>query len=411
MASSMTSQKAAMAVSTLTRLGAGIAVFIVMARYLGPTQFGQIAVAMAYAGLLNLLADFGLGTYALRLAGAEPERSTEIVRRALLLKALATIGASLVGVILLLIWSPDAITLKVQIMVFFAMTLASFADMAFVVVRSIGRLWVETRNVVWTSLVSLGLVATLAVLTQDVLATSLAFLASRFIYALATAFTLRAWLILPAEPWPTGLAQIRQMARGAMSYAVDGALTNLSNQIDVVMISILMSPAAVGIYQAGARLVQSISPFAVILSTVYLPKLAHAHHAGNQGELKRLALRLNLEFLVLAVLGSLGFLFGGPLWTRYILGPQYEPLNALWPGFAALVGIRFFNASLGVPLVAIGAIKWRVSAQFTFISINILNSTINTIDQNSVLNCAVYASLIVTFIYICAIKFNKISRG
>lgn len=359
----MTSDKIAMAISTFSRLGSGILVFIAMARFLGPAQFGLIAGAMAYAGFLNLVADFGLGAYALREAGAEPERVVDIVRRALIFKAMTTCIAAAVGLVLLIVFSVHETLFQVQILAFLAMTAASLTDLAFVAVRATGLFWTETRCVGWTSAVSLFIVAGTAAETTDVIATSWVFLASRVLYAGAALWALRQWLFFPAAPWPKDLDGLKQMACGAASYAVDSFLTNLSNQVDVVIVTLLLDPLSVGIYQAGARLVQGISPFASILSTVYLPKLALAHRTGNTGYVKYLAGRLNLEFTGLAFLGWFGFLFAGPLWTADVLGPKYESLMALWPGFADFVLFRFTAAAFGIQLAAFGEMRYRIGSQ------------------------------------------------
>ncbi|WP_210190735.1 oligosaccharide flippase family protein [Rhodoblastus acidophilus] len=351
-----------MAISTLARLGLGLIMFIVMARYLGAQQFGVLAGAMAYSGLLNLLSDFGLATYALRLAGMEPQRTVEVIRRALLVKTATTCAGALIGGALLFWNSIDGKIAELQIVVFLAMTVAAYADLAFVASRALGRFDIERRTVLWTSAIVLVIVSVAAIGTCDAVATAWALLAGRIVYALGVARALRRWLCAD-EPWPLDAPGFLRMARGALPYAVDGALTNLSNQIDIVMVTMLLDATSVGIYQAGARLVQSISPVAVILSTVYLPRLAHAHRHNNSDEVRRLASRLNFEFAGLALFGFLGFLLVGPLWTTYLLGPKYQPLLMLWPGFATFVFTRFAAAAFGIQLAAYGEMRFRIVAQ------------------------------------------------
>lgn len=358
----MRSDKIAMALSTFTRMGTGIIVFVLMARYLGPDAFGLIASAMATAALLGLIADYGLATYALREAGAHPPTATELVRRALLVKLMATALVSLLGLAGLVALHPTAQVVAIAVAVFAAQMLASFADLAFVVVRARRRFDIETRIVVVTSLVSLVVVGGVAALTRDVTACAMAFLATRILYFAATLFGLRSFLLGP-DPWPTQRAGLLDMVRRAASLALDGVLTNLSNQIDVVMVGLLLGTASVGIYQAGARLVQSIAPFAVILSSVYLPRLSAALRRGATAEATTLARRLNLEFLALATLGFFGFAVLGPVWTRVVYGPAFAPLIALWPGLACFVLFRFVTSSYGIQLVALAEIPTRIGAQ------------------------------------------------
>jgi O-antigen/teichoic acid export membrane protein len=124
-----------------------------------------------------------------------------------------------------------------------------------------------------------------------------------------------------------------------------------------------------GIYQAGARLVQAILPFAMILSTVYMPTLSAAAIQGDDERFCRNSRRINLEFAALAVIGGLGFAFVGPLVTHIIYGPSYAPLSPLWTGFAIFVALRLMASSFGIQLSAIGFVRVRIAASVVSIGI------------------------------------------
>ncbi|NBN62396.1 oligosaccharide flippase family protein [Microvirga tunisiensis] len=345
--------------------------FIVAARFLGPSEFGIFAGAVSYCMLLNLLTDFGLVTYSLRQAGSSQELTVDIVRRALLVKTVVTLLAILGATPLVLLFAPDPAILKVLIFAFPAITLAAYADLAFVAARANSRFDIERNCIVWTSTLHLALVCVTAVVTNDSVATSAALLVSRLIYVFGAVHALRRWLLAQA-PWPTASSELWQTTRSAVPYAIDGALTNVSNQIDVVMVTLLMDPASVGIYLAGARLVQSIAPVATILSNVYLPRLSQAYQRRKWVELRVLSRRLNIEFGVLALCSFLGFYFFGPIWTNLIYGPEFSPLIELWPGFAIFASVRILAASFGIHLAAFNEIYVRVLGQTAALSITVV---------------------------------------
>lgn len=365
------SAKVSMAISTVVRLGAGLIMFMVAARFLGPAEFGIFGGAVSYCMLLNLLTDFGLATYSLRLAGSSQELTVDVVRRALLIKTVVTLLAALGAIVPVLLLVTDPATLNVLIFVFPAITVAAYADLAFVAARANSRFDIERNCIVWTSILHLALVCIAVVTTHDAVATSAALLVSRLIYMFGAVHALRQWLLAKA-PWTTAPAKLWQTARSSVPFAIDGALTNVSNQIDVVMVTLLMDPASVGIYLAGARLVQSIAPVATILSNVYLPRLSQAYQRSERVELRALSRRLNTEFGVLSLCSFLGFLFCGPLLTNLIYGSEFSPLIELWPGFAIFAGVRIMAASFGIHLAAFNEIYVRVLGQTAALSITVV---------------------------------------
>ena len=401
-----------MAVSTFTRLSVGVLVYIIMARYLGPTQFGLIAKAMAYSGLLGLLSDYGMGIFGLRLAGAEPDRTVEIVRRSLLVKAAMTTLAGLLGALLLGVFVENPTEARIQIVIFIATMMGSFADLAFVSVRAVRRFWVETRCVAWTSALSSAVLIGVVLVTGDAEKASWGFLASRAIYVSGAVWALQPWLFAPQSPWPWQPAGLKTMIRAATPYAVDGALTNVSNQIDIVMVSMLLDATAVGIYQAGARIVQSVVPFAVILSTVYLPRLANAHFKSDSIMLRHLTRRLNMEFLILAFLSCGSIIILGPIWTVYVLGAKYNSLLPLWAGFGVFLGTRFLSASFGLQLAAMGELLWRISAQVTTIVliVALLFSLRKTLDLETTIWSVVSANCVLVVVYAVGSHFTMQRR-
>ena len=85
-----------MGVSTGVRLAFGMLSFVVMARALGPTEFGQMMIWLSICTLLALIANFGLAPYLLREIGIAPRNSNALMGEVLTAKLLLS------GVVLLI---------------------------------------------------------------------------------------------------------------------------------------------------------------------------------------------------------------------------------------------------------------------------------------------------------------------
>lgn len=365
---SETRDKISMLVATAARMAVGLGTFVVLARYLGPVQFGLIATAIAYAGFIGIATDFGLATFTLRTAGAATsDRVGPIVGEALAVKALLTVCAAVLGAVVLLV-TLSAREATIYALAFIGISAASFADLAMIAVRANRRFDVEAKLVVAASIVWLVIVGGAAFATRAALPSAIAFAISRAVYLAVVLVSMKPWMAV-ADLLGVRLDTIIQTAHKASSYAADTVLTTFSGQMDVLIFGAVLTHLEMGIYQAGARLVQAIVPFVMVLSTVYLPTMASAVARNDEAEWRRVSDRMNLEFGGLALFAAIGFAVIGPLVTRRVYGPDYAPLISMWPAFATFVLLRFTASGFGIQLVALGRIRLRIASQLVSIAV------------------------------------------
>lgn len=357
--------KLMMLVATLARMSVGFLTFVLLARYLQPDAFGLIATAMAYATFIGVVTDFGLATAALRDACAAPDNIRSVMGNALAVKGLLAAPIVLVGGFTLSLFITFD-RLIVYLLVFIGALSFSFGEISLVAARANRQFALEAAIVLAASVAMLVLMGGVAAATGKVVPVAVAFAVTRVGYLLIVLFALRIWL---GNPFVRTFSDLISTARQASSYAADSFLTNLATQVDMLLFGMVLSLHDMGIYQSGARLVQVILPFAVVLSTVYLPNLTAAHAQGREADFQRDAVRLTWEFTWLAVLGGLAFAFFGPKITNLLYSSAYKPLEPLWTGFAIFAVLRFTAAAYGVQLVALGRIAPRLVAQLSSIAL------------------------------------------
>ena len=86
-----------MTLSIFTRMMVGLVVFALIARGLGPREFGFVSLVFSYASLGSLLTDFGLSMKTLRDIAHCPEDGRGILNATLRLKTLLSVAVSAVG--------------------------------------------------------------------------------------------------------------------------------------------------------------------------------------------------------------------------------------------------------------------------------------------------------------------------
>lgn len=348
---------ALMGTSTAMRLGFGMLTFVVMARMLGPAQFGVVMLWLSAATLLALVANYGLTPYVLREIGAAPARAGQVMGEVLSAKLLLTLAVGLVALLGLPLLQAESrgvfmLLLGAQL----ADALTEFLNVGF---RATNRFGQETRIALLAVLLQFAIVTLLLLWRATPLAAAAAFLASRAAVLFVTWLAQRRYF---AELRPASPAAAWARIRATRAYAVDFGLQNLLGQVDSVALNHFVGPAAVGLYQAGMRLFNGGAQAASVLANVFLPRAAAAAEVSDQGaSLRRESSRVQWAFV------SFGLFFGlalccmaDPL-VRLLFGPQYLALAAVLPWFGLLFFVRFFASSWGVLLTSAGAQRFRAA--------------------------------------------------
>ncbi|MEW9047196.1 hypothetical protein DN824_06555 [Stutzerimonas nosocomialis] len=344
---------ALMGVTTAARTAVALGTLLILARTLGPSDFGFISIVITWSTIVALVTDYGFGMRALRDIGAERERAGEIMSASLAAKTLLVVPACVILVpLILFVFDLQPIERLAAVLFLLGTLASSYGDLGLTVFRSIGQFHRETRIVALTAALHFVLIGIAILARNDVLVIGLAFLVSRLIYAAAALQALSKILDLRGimrNSWRV----LAERFRSSTSFAVDSGATNIFAQLDVILVNHLAGREAAGIYFAGSRLIQGAVPFSVLLASVHIPRFAHRLHHKSAG-LFRYGMRILAEYVGMGLVFALAFLFIGPLFTDYFLGPDYAELNTLWLAFACFTASRFVAAGLGVQLIALG---------------------------------------------------------
>lgn len=350
----------AVAASVFIRMGAGLLVFVLMARGLGPQDYGLVATVFACASLASLLTDFGFASKTLRDIAADRENGGAVLNASLAVKLYLTVAVGLIGAIALAL-APGAMETRLAAgLLGAAVLIAAIGDLALTAYRAVGRYRAETWLTIWTSAIHLALVGWVALVSRDLLLLAIVFVVSRVAYTVAAVVGAERLFVGHRLKLPP-LRQVWLSIKQAWGWATDSGLGYLTGQADALLVPTFFGLHAAGIYQAGARFIQAGLNIVSILAAVHIPRLARGGAAG--GTLTRDEKRMMLEFAAAGVFLGLGFVIAGPWITKLLLGDGYGPVNVLWLGFAVFLVLRYMAASFGAALSARGMPLTRVAGQ------------------------------------------------
>jgi O-antigen/teichoic acid export membrane protein len=337
-----------MGASTGVRLVFGIVTFAVMARALGPADFGRLMTALAVCIWAGAFANFGLATYALREIGAASQQEARTIMADLLCSKLLLLGVVLVCAVAILPWLPAPWPALVSVMLL-AQVFDAITDLLNVGFRATGRFAAETRIATLSALLQFALVTGTLLLWPSLLTAAAAFCAARGLVLWLTWRGQREYFAaLRPSPWRPAVARLK----AARAYALDYGLQSLFGQVDSMVLAFHFGPAAVGVYQAGMRLFLGASQAATVLGSVAIPKLSGMRAQGQ--DITATSGRVQLAFVLVGATGGLAMASIPASFITGALGNGYAELSRLLPWFGLLFVIRMSASASGVLLTVDG---------------------------------------------------------
>lgn len=342
-------------------------VFVVIARSVGLSEFGQYMYWFSATYLISLASNLGLGNMLLREVAIRQNELISIVSTALTVRLLISAVTLLLASFAALVAEQPELMLLLLV----SNLLEALAETYFVAIRAVDRFFLEAKTVSAINVGQLLLIGVAAYIAPSVENFALAYLMGRLLQL----FTILMVFNCAFGPITlTSIGAATSMAIRTRAYAIDFALGNLFGHIDSIVLRGLAGVSSVGVFQAGMRLFQGGAQLAPILANVFLPSAARS---ANDGKLSvQLVERLQLAFLISGAIGGIILAYWGEEIVRSLYGDAFTSLERLMPLFGLLFFVRFFAASWGVLLTATGHQTFRAAATATHLALALASGTL-----------------------------------
>lgn len=333
---------------------------IVLARALGPAEYGGWAAATAVAILVTSLATLGLPNVvtarsAAALGSGAPERAADLFRRSL---SLAT-AAALVGALLLAAASrgqpaPYALPLAI------AASSVPFACAAQIIGARLqgigyGVLAQATANVARPLVMLAGVLVALAIGARaDAAMAACAFAAGSVAACVGLALADRR--LEARSPRGTATAEaappFAPALREAMPFLAISLLAIAGARIDLLILAALATPREVGLYEVAARGADLVMVPLVATAAMLGPEFARRNARDGIAQLQRLASLATIGLAALSLPALVAFLAWPDAVARLLFGAEFSaagaPLAILAVGYYASLCMGPVHLLLGM---------------------------------------------------------------
>jgi O-antigen/teichoic acid export membrane protein len=336
------------------------AYFIVIARCLGPGQYGGFVAATALAGLISPFVDWGCGNLIVKNVARDKALFPEYWGNGLLV--ISASGIALVGVVMLLsrILLPHTIPILAILCVSVSdLIVVKFVDLAGYAFQAHEMLSNNARlNVLISSTRLVGVVGlALALPHPTVHAWAAVYLAGSALAASIAVF----WVTIRLGFPKLALLRIRREAFEGLQFSISLSAMTVYNDIDKTMLARLGSLEATGIYTAAYRLIDvAFIPVRSLLNAAY-PGFFRNGVDGIRGTL-RYSRSLMRRIMPYSVLSFAALMMGASLVPK-VLGQDYARVTEALRWLSLLPLLKTLHYFAADALTGAGYQGARVTAQ------------------------------------------------
>jgi len=325
----------------IIRMLGGLLVGTLVARYLGPDQFGFLNYGIAIYGIFNVVSNLGLDALVVRDVALDSSQECQILGTAFVLKAMASVLTTISAIVAASFLDSHGRTLVIIV------ALLSFASVsqALDVIDYFFQAHIRSRHTVVPRNIAF-VAASFARLAAVFLHSSLlvfAWIAALEIFVgelgLLVSY-IRYRGMLPRWNWNMRLS--KSLMRESWPLMISGIMIMLYLRIDQVLLGRLSSMEVVGNYTAAIRFSEIWYAIPIIVTTSVMPRLLKTRDADPVKYYERLDIFYRIMILVSAVI-TVGTLAFGPRVIRLFYGSHFSSAAQIlsihiWTGIFISIG-------------------------------------------------------------------------
>lgn len=325
------------------RLGLGLFVGVLIARALGPAQFGLLSFALAIVTVLGAVGTLGLESVTVRELVRDPTNRTRVLGTVFALKLAGSAIAALLVVLVAWLLRPD----EPHVWRICAIIAIGQLFLAFDAIDYLFQARLQSRYSVIAKNAAFCVVA----IVRVVLVVRHASL-DAFVWAIALEYVLAGVLLLATFGRVEGLSALKwdfrrdvavRLLRSSWALVLSGLVIAIYLRIDQIMLAAMAGDAAVGVYSVAARLAEVWYFVPMALASSTLPALIQSRER-SRAEFTRRTERLFTIMVLLSVAVAIPMtLLARPV-VLFLYGREYAgsvvPLIVLaWTGVFVSLGV------------------------------------------------------------------------
>ncbi len=332
-----------------------IAIFLLVARLVGVSEFGRFATGYAICSLIGIVFDFGYQQRLLKETHELVEKFGGLPARIFAYKAVLFVFLTPLGVLIYLLLGLPLILFST---IWIGVAFLSIGNLLSASVKCANMHGRDSINMLLANVFGFVVVMIfMAMGSTSILHYTLAFPVIGMSYL---ALTIPVWQgLFQVTEEVISPAKLLTEGRAGIAYAVDTFTQRGFNILDVAILAFFASDMSVGLYQAGQKIAQVFILFAQPFNTVFLPRLSR--DASHDPCWRNTARNSLISMVVVGLIAGVLLIFIGPILVGMLFGDEFAPVtNFIWV-FGILIVLRYSASALAIIITSLGQQKARTA--------------------------------------------------
>jgi len=341
---------------------------ILIARYLGAKEFGELSFVFAFVLLFSIIADFGLITLTIREIARNTSLAKKYINNIVIIKVI--LGSIAFGMIIL-VSNLLHKTTEIKTLIYLAaawMIIQSFVQFFQSIFRAFEKMEYEALSKIIYSAVLFALIIYGIHLSWGIKALMQSYVLAAAIGLIVVLFLI--WIKFIKFRIEVDLLFWKKLLNEAWPFALFTVFAIMYFQISVVMLSLMDTDRAVGLYSIAFNSVVVFLILADIVASSVLPTLSKLINRNNL--FKRLIRKLIILLLITGLSLAIILFLGAPFLIKLIYGIEFVEATRAFQVMVWILPLRFMNYIFAVFLIVMNLQKKRLNAAIICALFNVL---------------------------------------
>ena len=315
---------------------------ILMARYLGVSDYGIIGFAIAFSGILSLIVDFGIGTHIVRHIATDRDVAPKYLGNAIPLKSLFACVTFILTLIILIMMRADETTIIVTLLFTLEMVFKSFIGLLNGSFQAFEEGKYQGIGNTMASILLLVFILIAIFTDLGIYGISIAYVLSHLVVLIYEYLAFKRHIVVPKFEFDKSFC--KEITILSIPFAATGILYSIYYSIDIVMLTNIVGNYASGIYSATYKLISVLTLFQGVYAAVIFPVMSK--YFKDDKNILVVSFEKSVKYLTLITLPfAVGTMFYSLEVIQLFYGAEYDPSASVLSILMWTVCLLFINSA------------------------------------------------------------------
>ena len=299
---------------------------ILMARYLGVSEYGIFGFAVSLTGMMSILFDLGIGIYSVRHIATDYESAPKYLGNIIPLKGIFSTFGFIAILIVLILMKSNELTIIVTLLFAIEQIIKKFVELMNATFQAfeVGKY----QGIGNTILNTILLVFILISIYTDIglYGISISYILANLIALIYTYYILNKYYVQPK--YEMDVEFCKKITMAALPFAVSFILSSVYYSIDMVMLTNIVGDYATGIYNATYKLISVLTLFYSVYSAVIFPVMSKFYK--NDVKMLLISYEKSIKYLMIIIIPiAIGTMIYSTDLIHLFYGSEYDGASSV----------------------------------------------------------------------------------